>query len=83
MTESWKSPEEDNMSIGELAEWLLALPSYLHHLPVHLVVGAEAVRLNTSRMTISDGNRHYSIGALAGRATFTEMCLSISVDNND
>jgi len=83
MTESWKEPEEDNMSIGELAEWLQKLPKEIHHLPVHLTRDMESFKLNISRMTISDGLRYYSLGALVGRSTFNGLCLAISADNTE
>lgn len=73
----WAVPEEDNMSIGELAEWLRALPKEIQHLPVNLTSGERVFPINTKRMSISDGERLYSLGVLAGRNTFKGMYLEI------
>ena len=78
----WAVPEEDNMSIGELAEWLLALPKEIQHLPVHITNDMQIFKLNPSRMAVSDGLRYFSIGALSTMKTFNGLCLDINADNN-
>ena len=73
----WAVPEEDNMSIGELAEWLAALPKEIQHLPVNIAAGEMVFPVNTKRMSISDGKRLYSLGAIEARKTFNGLYLEI------
>jgi hypothetical protein len=78
----WAVPEEDNMSIGELAEWLQQLPEGIQHLPVKLVWEGQTFSLNPKRMDISDGNRYFSVGVLEGMKTFNGLHLEINADSN-
>jgi hypothetical protein len=73
----WAVPEEDNMSIGELAEWLADLPKEIQHLPVNITAGEMVFPVNTKRMNISDGERLYSLGAIEARKTFNGFYLEI------
>lgn len=82
MAESWKGPEEDNMSIGELAEWLLAIPENRQHLPVRFSVtafdGREKISsLNVSRLSFTDGQKYYAESLLKSRTTFEGIYLEI------
>jgi hypothetical protein len=82
MNESWKGPEEDRMSIGELAEWLLDLPKGIQHLPITLVWEGQTFYLNPKRMDISDGSRYFSVAVLEGMKTFNGLHLEINADSN-
>lgn len=77
MSESWKGPEEDNMSVGELGEWLLALPKSMHHLPITVTCGDVAVSVNMQRLSFTDGSRYYSASVLQSRQLFTDVHLEI------
>jgi hypothetical protein len=76
----WAVPEEDNMSIGELAEWLQQLPEGIQHLPVQVVWEGQTFSLNPKRMNISDGERYFSVGVLEGMKTFNGLHLEIDAD---
>jgi hypothetical protein len=76
----WAVHEEDNMSIGELAEWLQQLPEGIQHLPVQLVWERQTFSLNPKRMNISDGERYFSVGVLEGMKTFNGLRLEIDAD---
>lgn len=78
MSESWKGPEEDNISIGELAEWLMAIPENRRHLPVKVILGMRIIPLNISRMSFTDGERYFAEGLLKGRSTFEGIYLEIN-----
>lgn len=79
-SESWKAPEEDNMSIGELIDWLSAIPKERHHLPVKIDVDEQVRPINTARLSFSNGNLYYAEGALKGRSTFDGIYLEINAD---
>ena len=81
MTESWKEPEEDNMSIGELAEWLMGIPLERQHLQVKLVWEGQIFTMNTASLAFTDGKRYYAEGLLKGRSTFDGIYLEIDADN--
>jgi hypothetical protein len=80
LTESWKGPEEGNMSIGELAEWLQALPPRLQHLPVIVTFGELVANVNPKRLTFSDGELYYTPKTLSGMTTFQGISLEIDAN---
>ena len=80
MSESWKGPEEDNMSIGELTEYLLSLPEQCRHLPVKLIWEGQTFNVNTSRFSFTDGKRYYAESLLRGRTTFEGIYLELYAD---
>ena len=82
MAENWKKPEEDSMSIGELAEWLQNLPDCLQHLPVTAVCGELLVSLHPRRFSFTDGERYYSNKVLEGMKTFNGISLEIDANPN-
>jgi hypothetical protein len=82
MPESWKEPEEDNMSIGELVEWLQNLPTAMQHLPVNVLCGELRVSVNLKRLAFTDGERYYSSGALQFRQVFSDIYLEIDTGNH-
>jgi hypothetical protein len=82
LAENWKKPEEDNMSIGELAEWLQALPNSLQHLPVTTVCGSVVISLHPRRFSFTDGERYFSDKVLEGMKTFNGISLEIDANPN-
>lgn len=80
MAENWKGPEEDNMSIGELAEWLAAIPKERQHLPVKLTWEGQTFTMNTARLGFTDGKRFFAENLLKGRTTFDGIYLEIDAD---
>lgn len=77
MSESWKAPEEDNMSIGELAEWLLSLPKECQHLPVKMGWEGNTCCINTAHLSFTDGKRYFAESYLKGKTTFDGMYLEV------
>jgi hypothetical protein len=82
MPENWKKPEEDNMSIGELAEWLSKLPKELHHLPVTISWDNQVFRINTKRFFFTDGERYYSDKVLEQMRAYPGISLEIDANPN-
>lgn len=80
MSESWKGPEEDNMSIGELIDYLQALPASCKHLPVKVAQGEEVHNVNHSRLSFSNGVLYYSDGVMKTKSTFEGIYLEINMD---
>lgn len=80
MSESWKGPEEDNMSIGELAEYLLALPKSVHHLPVKLLWEGQIFPVNRARFDFTDGARYYAEALMKTKTTFPGIYLELYAD---
>ena len=80
--ESWKNHEEDNMSIGELAEWLSNLPKELQHLPVTVLYREVSVNLNPKRFSFTDGERYYSEKVLDQMKLFNGISLEIDANAN-
>lgn len=72
--------EEDNMSIGELAQYLMSLPESIQHLPVKLLRNDETVNLINLRLSVTDGTRYYSTKVLEPMQTFPGMYLEITTD---
>jgi hypothetical protein len=81
MSESWKGPEEDNMSIGELKDYLSSIPTNRHHLPVKMICSGEAVEVNRARINFTDGSRYFADRILQGMGTFHGMYLEINGDD--
>lgn len=80
MPESWKNHEEDNMSIGELAEYLKALPQELQHLPVTITWENQVFNLNPKRFSFTDGERYYSEKVLDQMKLFNGISLEIDAN---
>ena len=76
----WAVPEEDNMSIGELAKWLQALPKEIQHLPINIRWEGRDFPLNTKRLDFADGTRYYSLRVLQTMKTFNGIYLEIYAD---
>jgi hypothetical protein len=81
MTQSWKSPEEDNMSIGELAEYLLSFPAEIQHLPVKLLWEGHIFPVNKARFDFTDGKRYYAESLMKGKATYTGIYLELYAEH--
>jgi hypothetical protein len=80
MSESWKAPEEDNMSIGELIEMLQATPKDQQHLSVKLTWEGQVFNVNKARFSFTDGKRYFSEQALVALRTFEGIYLEIYAD---
>jgi hypothetical protein len=80
MTESWKEPEEDNMSIGELIDWLSAIPKERQHLQVKLSLPDAVYPVNSARLSFSNGELYYAEGLLKNRTTFEGIYLEINAE---
>jgi len=80
MTESWKEPEEDNMSIGELADYLKSLPQACQHLPVKITWEGLTVNVTTGRFDFTDGKRYYAKSYMEGQQTFSGIYLELFAD---
>lgn len=81
MPENWKTKEEDNMSIGELADWLKDLPESIQHLPVTVTWESQVFSLNPRRFCFTDGERYYSDKVLEGMKTFNGISLEIDANS--
>lgn len=74
----------NNMSIGELEDFLRELPAELKHLPVKILNdGAGGLYIDPNNLTFTDGRRYYSLKSLEGRATFTGIYLEFCGEKND
>lgn len=72
--------DSNNMSIGELADWLKALPMSVQHLPVKIGRGDTSTEINEYRLFLTDGNRYFSIVSLKGMKLFPGVYLEIDAE---
>jgi hypothetical protein len=69
--------EADNLSVGELEEFLFKLPSGLKHLPVKIIDGEKVFYLQLKNVTFTDGKRYFSLEALKQRANYSGIYLEL------
>lgn len=74
----------NNMSIGELEDFLRELPQELKHLPVKILdERAGGLYIDPNNLTFTDGKRYYSLQSLKGRVTFTGIYLEFYGEKNE
>jgi hypothetical protein len=78
----FRIPEEDNMSIGELIEWLQTVPPEHMHLPVTVTWDNQVFNLNSKRLEFTDGARYYSVKILETMKTAPGVSLEIDANPN-
>lgn len=68
------------MSIGELLEFLQQLPKEWHHLPIGLVQNEHVLRLNSKRLSFTDGQRYFSMSVMQSMRLFSGVSLEIDAN---